>query len=376
MNGINLTDKEALRYSRHLILPEINIEGQKKLKKARVLIIGAGGLGSPLSLYLASSGIGKIGIVDFDNVDISNLQRQIIHNNSDIGFSKALSAKNKMENLNPFIEVEAFNLHLSASNILDIAKNYDIIADGTDNFPARYLINDAAVLLGIPCIYGSIFQFEGQVSVFYAKEGPCYRCLSPSPPPPESATSCAESGVFAPLPGIIGTLQANEIIKLILGIGSPLLGRLLIFDALNAAFKEFKIEKDKNCPICGANPSIKQLIDYEDFCGYKQNKTKISEISPEELEAKIKNSAKLQIIDIREPSERAFFIFPQSKNIPLSQISRRMGELNSDFEIVLACQAGYKSVFAARILEENGFQGKVFNLTGGINKYIESIQKA
>ncbi|MDR3243846.1 MAG: molybdopterin-synthase adenylyltransferase MoeB [Elusimicrobiota bacterium] len=365
----DLTKEEIFRYSRHLILPQINIEGQKKLKAAKVLIVGAGGLGAPLALYLAAAGIGEIGIVDYDFVEESNLQRQIIHSTKDIDRPKSASAQDAIKALNPFVKVKTYNTMLKSDNALDIIRDYDIVADGTDNFQTRYLVNDACVLLGIPNIYGSIFQFDGQASVFYAKEGPCYRCILPSPPPPGLVPSCSESGVIGVLPGIIGTIQACEVIKLITGIGDNLIGRLLLFDALSMKFREVKIEKDPNCPICGKNPSIKELIDYEEFCGLKKNKNEkeIEKITAQELKNRLDAGEALQIIDIREPHEQAIFKFPKAKYIPLGQLARRKDELDPKIDAIFVCKIGSKSVFAIRDLSEAGYKGKMLNLQDGIN---------
>ncbi|MDR0669362.1 MAG: molybdopterin-synthase adenylyltransferase MoeB, partial [Treponema sp.] len=315
-----LSNGEIARYSRHLLLPELGIDGQRRLKAARVLIVGTGGLGAPLALYLAAAGVGTLGIVDFDFVEESNLQRQVIHGTRDVGRPKVASARDRIKSINPHINVITYNTTLSSANALDILKDYDVVADGTDNYPTRYLVNDACVLLGIPNVYGSIFQFEGQASVFYAKEGPCYRCLYPEPPPPGLVPSCAEGGVVGVLPGIVGTLQANEVIKLIVGGGDgsapdSLVGRLLLFDAWKLKFRELKLEKDPRCPICGKEPSIRELIDYEQFCGLKKaaDEEPVEVITARELKERLDRREPIQIIDIREPHERAIARFPQSR---------------------------------------------------------------
>jgi len=301
---VHLSHEEILRYSRHLIMPEVTMEGQKRLKAARVLLIGAGGLGSPLGLYLAAAGVGHIGIVDFDVVDLTNLQRQIIHSTNDVGRPKLHSAKERLLGLNPHIEVETYETRLSSENALEILKDYDVIVDGTDNFPTRYLVNDACVLLGKPNVYGSVFRFEGQASVFYAKRGPCYRCLYPEPPPPGLVPSCAEGGVLGVLPGIVGGIQANETIKLIIGQGDPLIGRLLLFDALQMRFRELTVRRDPHCPICGEQPTIRELIDYEHFCGIEPESTMTQpevEMTPLELKQKLDCGERVFILDVREP---------------------------------------------------------------------------
>jgi molybdopterin/thiamine biosynthesis adenylyltransferase len=306
-NGaVELSNDEIARYSRHLIMPEVALDGQKKLKAARVLTIGAGGLGSPLALYLAAAGVGTIGIVDFDVVDESNLQRQIIHGTSDLGRPKLESARDRIEDINPNVNVETFGEPLSSENALEIFEDFDVIVDGTDNFPTRYLVNDASVLTGKPNVYGSIFRFEGQASVFYAEEGPCYRCLYPEPPPPGLVPSCAEGGVLGILPGAIGTIQATETVKLILGIGEPLIGRLLLYDALGMSFREMKLRKDPNCPVCGENPTVTELIDYQEFCGIPQQAAQageVPEITVQELEGRLENGNRVSVLDVREPHE-------------------------------------------------------------------------
>jgi adenylyltransferase/sulfurtransferase len=371
----DLTKDEISRYSRHLLLPEIGIEGQKRLKAARVLIVGAGGLGAPLALYLAAAGVGTLGILDFDYVESSNLQRQIIHGTKDIDRPKTASAQDRIRALNPGVNVIPHNTHLSSANALDILREYDVVADGTDNYQTRYLVNDACVLLGIPNVYGSIFQFEGQASVFSAHEGPCYRCLYPSPPPPGLVPSCAEGGVVGVLPGIVGTIQACEVIKLIVGNGEGLLGRLLLFDAWRMKFRELKIEKDSQCPICGSNPSIRELIDYEQFCGLNPapDEKPVETITARELKERIDRGDALQIIDIREPHERAIAKFPGAKPIPLGQMTRRIDEFDPAMDAVFLCKIGQRSVFAIRALSEAGYKGRLLNLQDGVNAWARDV---
>jgi adenylyltransferase/sulfurtransferase len=370
-----LSNDEISRYSRHLLLPEIGMEGQAKLQAARVLIVGTGGLGAPLALYLAAAGVGTLGIVDFDFVEASNLQRQIIHSTRDVDRPKVASARDRIKGLNPNVTVVEYNTMLTSANALDIIKDYDVVADGTDNYQTRYLVNDACVLLGKPNVYGSIFQFEGQASVFYAKEGPCYRCLYPAPPPPGLVPSCAEGGVVGVLPGIVGTIQACEVIKLIVGGGSSLTGRLLLFDAWQMKFRELKLEKEENCPICGKNPVIHELIDYEQFCGLKpsHDELPVETISARELKARIDAGDRLQIIDIREPHERAIVKFPDAKAIPLGQIARRVDEFDPDIDAVFLCKIGKRSVFAIRALQNVGYNGKLLNLLDGVNAWARDV---
>ncbi len=370
-----LAHAEVLRYSRHLLLPEVGVEGQRKLKAARVLTIGAGGLGSPLSLYLAAAGVGTIGIVDFDVVDLTNLQRQIVHGTATLGTSKLESAKARLTDLNPNVNVETHEARLTSENALDIIREYDIVVDGTDNFPTRYLVNDACVLLGKPNVYGSIFRFEGQASVFYAKEGPCYRCLYSEPPPPGLVPSCAEGGVLGVLPGIIGSIQALETIKLIIGAGDSLIGRLVLFDALKLRFRELKLRKDPDCPICGRNPTIHELIDYEAFCGigaepdYSGLEITVEEFR-KEREAK---GDDLVLIDVREPHEWEIAHIDGARLIPLGQLPDRIGELDGHAEIVTQCHKGSRSMKALEILRGAGF-GKVRNLAGGIDAWAQRIE--
>jgi molybdopterin/thiamine biosynthesis adenylyltransferase/rhodanese-related sulfurtransferase len=372
---VELNREEFLRYGRHLIIPEVGLEGQRRLKSASVLIIGAGGLGSPLAFYLTAAGVGRIGIVDFDVVDLSNLQRQILHTTKDVGRSKLESAREKLESLNPNVKIETYEMRLTSENALDLIKEYDIVVDGTDNFPTRYLVNDACVFLKKPNVYGSIFRFEGQVSVFYADKGPCYRCLYKEPPPPGLVPSCAEGGVLGVLPGIIGTIQALETIKLILGIGEPLIGKLLLFDALKMKFRELKLRKDSECPVCGENPTIKELIDYEAFCGITPEQILHQsglEITPEELKEKLENGEDIILIDVREPVEYEINRIEGSKLIPLSKLPEKVNELDQTREIVLYCKMGGRSARAVQLLRELGFT-RVKNLAGGIDAWIEKI---
>lgn len=367
-----LTNEEIGRYSRHLILPEVGMEGQRKLKAARVLLVGTGGLGAPLGMYLAAAGVGTLGIIDFDTVDASNLQRQIIHGTRDVGRPKIASAQDRIRDINPNVVTEPFETRLTSKNALDIIRRFDIVVDGTDNFPTRYLVNDACVLLGKPNVYGSIFRFEGQASVFGAKDGPCYRCLYPEPPPPGLVPSCAEGGVLGVLPGIIGTIQANETIKLILGDGQPLVNRLLLFDAWAMKFRELKLKKNPNCPVCGSNPSVTQLIDYEMFCGltpppgHATAASAIDEITPVELKRRIDLGQDVQIIDVREPHEYAIARLPNSVLIPLGQIGSRAADIDPSRETVVHCKAGVRSAKAIATLKQSGFEGRLINLKGGI----------
>jgi adenylyltransferase/sulfurtransferase len=373
-----LTADELSRYSRHLILPEVGVEGQRKLKAARVLCVGTGGLGSPLALYLAAAGVGTLGLVDFDVVDASNLQRQIIHSTADIGRKKLDSAEEKLKALNPALNVVKHDTLLSSANALDILKDYDVVADGTDNFPTRYLVNDACVLLGKPNAYGSIFRFEGQASVFGAKDGPCYRCLYPEPPPPGLVPSCAEGGVLGILPGLIGVIQATETIKLILGIGEPLIGRLLLVDALNMRFRQLKLRKNPECPVCGDHPTVTKLIDYQQFCGIepaseRQSAVKngIPQVSPKDLKKRIDAGENLFILDVREPFEY------QIANIggvliPQNDVAQRIGEIDRNREIVVQCKSGGRSQRIAEYLKQSGFP-TVSNLAGGIVAWSDEV---
>ncbi len=371
-----LSKDEILRYSRHLIMPEVGMEGQLRLKQSKVLCVGTGGLGSPLALYLAAAGIGKLGIVDFDVVDFTNLQRQVIHGTSDVGRPKLHSARETIQEINPNVDVVTYETRLTSENALDIVKDYDIVADGTDNFPTRYLVNDACVLLGKPNVYGSIFRFEGQASVFYAKEGPCYRCLYPEPPPPGLVPSCAEGGVLGVLPGIIGCIQALQTIKLVLGKGKTLVGRLLLFDALNLKFRELKLRKNPSCPICGTEPTIKELIDYEEFCGIRGEEhvppTKVPEITSVEVKKMMDEKKPFVLIDVREPHEFQICSIPGSKLIPLGEVPKRMHELNSADEIVVHCRSGMRSAQAVEFLMKSGFR-KIHNLKGGILAWSDQV---
>ncbi len=379
---MELSNDEIARYSRHLIMPEVGMEGQKKLKAAKVLLIGTGGLGAPLGLYLAAAGIGRIGLVDFDVVDFSNLQRQVIHSTKDVGRPKLLSAKDKILGINPHIQVDTYETMLRADNALDIIRNYDIVIDGTDNFPTRYLVNDACVLLDKPNVYGSIFRFEGQASVFYAREGPCYRCLYPEPPPPGLVPSCAEGGVLGILPGTIGLVQATEAVKLILGRGRTLIGRLMLYDALEMKFRELKLRKNPKCPLCGEHPTIKALIDYEQFCGITppaavaavSSKEEAMEMTPEELKARMDSGAAPIVVDVREPHEFDICRIPDTVLIPLGQIGSRMHELDKNAEIVVHCKMGGRSAKAADQLRKAGFKN-VKNLVGGINRWAEKVDR-
>jgi molybdopterin/thiamine biosynthesis adenylyltransferase/rhodanese-related sulfurtransferase/molybdopterin converting factor small subunit len=374
----SLTSLEIKRYSRHLILPEVGMDGQRKLKAAKVLCIGAGGLGSPVALYLAAAGVGTIGIVDFDVVDYSNLQRQILHGTPDVGHSKLESARNKLEALNPAVRVELYDEALSSANALDLFEPYDVIIDGTDNFPTRYLVNDACVLLRKPNAYGSIFRFEGQASVFGLESGPCYRCLYPEPPPPGLVPSCAEGGVLGVLPGIIGTIQATEALKLILGAGEPLIGRFLIFDALRMKFRELKLRKDPDCPVCGTHPTVTALIDYEQFCGIGAAATEPAapaddarEITSTDLKARLDRGDRLVVLDVREPLEYQINRIDGSVLIPLGELAQRYGELDPRVEIVAQCKSGVRSAKAADFLRQKGYRVK--NLKGGILDWIDKV---
>ena len=376
--AVELSHEEILRYSRHLIMPEVGLAGQKKLKAASVLMIGTGGLGSPLGLYLAAAGIGKIGIVDYDVVDRTNLHRQVIHGSSSVGLLKVESARQRMQDINPDIEIVAYNEPFTSENALAIAQEYDVIVDGTDNFPTRYLTNDVCVLLGKPNVYGSIFRFEGQASVFYAKQGPCYRCLFPEPPPPGLVPSCAEGGVLGILPGTIGTIQATETIKLILGIGQPLIGRLLLYDALSMSVEEVKLRKNPKCVVCGPNPSVTTLIDYEQFCGVPGHDHEADssptkwDITPKELAARLQQGNHLKIVDVREPHEWEISHIEGAMLIPLGQLAAHMHELDSAEEIVLQCKSGARSMKALELLYTAGFR-KLKNLKGGINAWAREV---
>ncbi len=373
----DLSRDEILRYSRHLLIPEVGLEGQKKLLASSALIIGTGGLGSPVALYLAAAGIGRIGLVDFDVVDSSNLQRQIIHGTATIGQLKVESARARLHDLNPEIQVDIYNEPFTSENAMRIAKDYDILIDGTDNFPTRYLTNDLCVLLGKPNVYGSIYRFEGQASVFYAKEGPCYRCLFPEPPPPGLVPSCAEGGVLGVLPGTIGTIQATEAIKLLLGIGSSLVGRLLLYNALDMSFEFVKLKKNPKCKVCGPNPEVTQLIDYEAFCGVPGHNVEEGsagmdwDISAPQLAEKLK-AKNLRLLDVREPHELEISALPGAVNIPLGTLAARLSELDSAQEMVVFCKTGVRSSRALELLVSAGFR-KVKNLKGGINAWAREV---
>ena len=379
-----LSNDEIARYSRHLIMPEVGVEGQRRLKAARVLMIGTGGLGAPTGMYLAAAGVGTLGVVDFDVVDASNLQRQIVHGTKDVGRPKIESARDRLNDINPHVKIEAYETRLTSENALELFREYDMVVDGTDNFPTRYLVNDACVLAGKPNVYGSIFRFEGQASVFWAARGACYRCLYPEPPPPGLVPSCAEGGVLGVLPGIIGAIQANEAIKLILGGGEPLINRLLLFDAWKLRFRELKLRKDPACPVCGENPTVKELIDYEQFCGLSpQPETaqtngateegRMEEITATELKERIDRGDDLQLIDVREPNEYDIARIPGTKLIPLGQVTERMGEIEEGRETVVHCKGGVRSAKAIEALTRSGFKGKLVNLKGGITAWSNDV---
>jgi adenylyltransferase/sulfurtransferase len=372
-----LSNEEILRYSRHLIMPEVTMEGQKKLKSARVLCVGTGGLGSPLALYLAAAGVGTLGLVDFDVVDYTNLQRQVLHHTGDVGRLKLDSAIDKLTAINPFVEIKRFDTYLNSQNALDIFKDFDIIADGTDNFATRYLVNDACVLSGKPNVYASIFRFEGQASIFATEAGPCYRCLYPEPPPPGLVPSCAEGGVLGVLPGLLGVIQATEVIKLILGVGEPLIGRLVLVDALAMRFRELRVRKNPECPVCGTNPTVKELIDYNQFCGVRGEESeastsvKIPEIQPEELKRRLDAREDIFVLDVREPHEYQI-VNIKGYLIPLGDLPTRVHELDSSREIVVHCKSGARSAKAVDFLRKSGFK-RATNLTGGILAWADRI---
>ena len=369
-----LTPNEFIRYSRHLSLPEVGIEGQKKIKEAKVLVVGVGGLGCPVSLYLAAAGVGTIGMVDYDVVDESNLQRQVLFGVDQQGKSKLISAKERLENLNPFTNFILHEVALTSENALDIIKDYDMVVDGTDNFPTRYLVNDACVLLNIPNVYGSIYRFDGQVSIFNFEGGPCYRCLYPSPPPPGLVPSCAEGGVLGVLPGIIGTLQANEALKIILDIGDLMVGRFLLFDALSMEFSELKIHKNKNCVVCGSNPTVTELIDYKQFCRIDSVTEKIdySEMDVTELEKILQNGSVPTVIDVREDFELEISKMDGAIHIPMNELPKRLDELNADEEYIIMCRTGVRSAQICEFLANQNFKS-VANLTGGINEWAKRV---
>jgi adenylyltransferase/sulfurtransferase len=369
-----LSNEEIQRYSRHLILPEVGMEGQGKLKNARVLLVGTGGLGSPMALYLAAAGVGTIGLVDFDTVDYSNLQRQVIHGTKDIGRKKLDSAAESMLDINPHVQIVRHETALSSENALGIIKDYDIVADGTDNFPTRYLVNDACVLLKKPNVYGSIFRFEGQASVFAYEDGPCYRCLYPEPPPPGLVPSCAEGGVLGILPGVVGLLQATEVVKLILGIGDTLKGRLVLYDALGMRFRELKLRRNPECPVCGDHPTVTQLIDYYQFCGVPKTATPTegNEIEVQEVKSRIDRGDNFFLLDVREPHEHQIARIAFARLVPLGELPRRLAEIPRDRDIVVHCKSGVRSAKAAALLRENGFR-PVLNMKGGILAWSDKV---
>ena len=384
--GKELDTKELERYSRHLVIPEVGLEGQAKLKSAKVLIIGAGGLGSPIAIYLAAAGVGKIGLVDFDKVNYSNLQRQILFSETDIGRPKVEAAKERLNAINPGVEIKTYNLKLTAQNALEIINEYDIAADGSDNFSSRYLVNDACVLLGKPLVSGSVLRFEGQVSFFYAKEGPCYRCLFPESPEPDSVPSCEEAGVLGVLPGIIGSIQANEVIKFIIGKGELLKGRLLTLNALDMRFKELRFEKNPHCPVCGENPVIKELMNYDEYCSAGEphldgisaakNISKNEwEISVDELKKKMDMKEKFYLLDVREPFESRISTIG-GHIIPINDLPKRIDELNKDEDIVVYCRTGHRSSIAVKYLKDDAGFKNVKNLTGGINEWADKIDRS
>ncbi len=377
VEAASLSNEEVLRYSRHLIIPEVGMEGQLKLKQAKVLLIGAGGLGAPLGLYLAAAGVGRIGLVDFDVVDFTNLQRQVIHSTADVGRKKVDSAIESMRGINPNVGVDRFDTALTSENALAILKDYDIVVDGTDNFPTRYLVNDACVLLGKPNVYGSIFRFEGQATVFAYQGGPCYRCLYPEPPPPGLVPSCAEGGVLGILPGLIGLVQATETVKLITGIGEPLAGRLLLYDALAMRFRELKLRRDPECPVCGDHPTVRELIDYQQFCGVPGREPapaggRDGQMDVTELKGKIDRGERFILVDVREPHEYQICRIPGSKLIPLGELAKRVGELDPAAETVVHCKMGGRSAKAVEFLKKAGFQN-VSNLAGGILAWSDKV---
>src|SRR6184192_3426895 len=369
-SAVHLSTEELQRYSRHLMMHEVTPDGQRRVKAARILCIGAGGLGSPSALYLAAAGVGTIGIVDFDDVDLSNLQRQILHGTKDVGRAKLESARDRLNDINPKIDIELHRCRFTSENASDLVAHYDVIVDGSDNFPTRYLSNDVCVFARKPNVYGSVFRFEGQITVFAPHlGGPCYRCLFPEPPPAESVPNCAEAGVLGVLPGIIGTIQANEAIKLILGVGEPLLGRLLYFDALKMKFQEFNLRRDPQCPVCGDSPTITEPIDYEQFCGVATN---VPAVSVTELKQKLDARESVQLVDVREPFEHEIASIDSAQLIPLGELPDRLSELDRDRLTVVHCHSGMRSAQAVRLLRDAGF-ANVFNLEGGIAKWSDEI---
>lgn len=373
-----LSNEEILRYSRHLILPEVGLEGQRKLKGAKVLMVGTGGLGAPLGLYLAASGLGRIGIVDFDVVDETNLQRQVIHGTRDVGRSKIESAAETMQDINPGLAIDKYETALTSANALEILRDYDVVVDGTDNFPTRYLVNDACVLLGKPNAYGSIFRFEGQATVFHHEGGPCYRCLYPEPPPPGLVPSCAEGGVLGILPAVIGSIQATEAVKIILGKGTSLSGRLLLYDALHLRFRELRLRRNPDCPLCGDEPTLRELIDYQQFCGIPQQaaeeaaQERLPEITPADLKARLDSGDSVFVLDVREPHEYEIAKIPGTKLIPLGSLPQHIHELDATADIVVHCKSGVRSGKAQRLLKDMGFS-RVTNLTGGILRWSADV---
>ncbi|PKN94164.1 MAG: molybdenum cofactor biosynthesis protein MoeB [Chloroflexi bacterium HGW-Chloroflexi-6] len=378
---MELSHEEILRYSRHLLIPEVGLEGQRKLKQASVLVIGTGGLGSPVSLYLAAAGVGRIGLVDYDVVDSSNLQRQVVHGSSTVGKLKVESARERLLDLNPGIRVDTYNEPFTSANAMQVAAPYDVLIDGTDNFPTRYLSNDVAVFLGKPNVYGSIFRFDGQASVFYAKQGPCYRCLFPEPPPPGMVPTCAEGGVLGILPGTIGTIQATEALKLILGIGDSLIGRLLLYNALDMSFDFVNLKKNPKCRVCGPNADITELIDYEEFCGVPGHDHESGsagaewDINAPQLASRLKDENPPLLLDVREPHELQISALAGAVNIPLGMLAARLSELDSAREMVVLCKSGSRSARALELLASAGFK-RVKNLQGGINAWAKEVDNS
>ena len=378
---MQLTKEETARYSRHLIMPEVGVEGQQRLKAASILLIGAGGLGSPLGLYLAAAGVGRLGLVDFDVVDFSNLQRQVLHGTEDVGRSKLESARDTLHAINPEVQLDLYDVRLSSENALQLFEPYDVIIDGTDNFPTRYLVNDACVLLKKPNVYGSIFRFDGQASVFAPPQGPCYRCLYPEPPPPGEVPSCAEGGVLGILPGLVGCIQATEAVKLILGKGEPLIGRLLLYDALEMSFRQFKVRRNPSCPVCGDNPTVTELIDYEQFCGVPAEESVSiassapGQISVTELKQRLDQGESVFVLDVRNPPEIEICRIAGSTVIPLGDLPSRFQELDPDQEMVVHCKSGVRSSKAIAFLTQQGFRN-LKNLQGGILEWASTIDPA
>ena len=373
--GPALTREELVRYSRHILLPQVGEEGQRALKKSRVLLVGAGGLGSPVALYLAAAGVGTIGLVDFDSVDLSNLQRQILHGSAGVGSSKLDSARDRLRDINPNVHIEPYPTRLTAANAFEIARGYDLIIDGTDNFATRYLVNDTSVLLGIPNVYGSVYRFDGQASVFGAPDGPCYRCLFREPPPPDLVPNCAEGGVLGVVPGLVGTIQATEAIKMLLGLGDTLVGRLLTIDALSMAFRTIEIRRDPECPACGTH-QIKTLLDYDEFCGTAAHETatrvQVSEIQPAHLAQRLAQGDVIDVIDVREPFEWEIGHIPGARLVPLDRIAAEIPRLDKRRETILYCKVGARSMYAAQQLADAGV-AEVRNLAGGILRWIDEV---